>query len=490
MINKPIDLLGLLRQTWRGEWAHPDLLTVEHYETAKQALENAPSTLTSVNIDDYFYVLDPISFNGLIRGKNGEPTEPHLANTVIPPILRILQLRRTMAHSVEVNGREERIGEAIKPYKIVTVELQMSQTQSKHYFKVHNLVAACLRGGKDEDTDENFISMEKHRHLSHVVALPLLAALRNKSNTAKVSKWYHRYPDNGASMLFEENRPLPYMSASGDRVSMTNWMAGESAKMQWLIKYAYDTCIVEKRKLLLFFNWPVTLWYAESLLQLVGFKTCSVRAAHKREDRETMRRQFNDPDHEVQIMLTSIRVSSSSVNLHHACADVVFVDVPPNASEMFQAIGRVFRLGQVRMGRIVILTLDQTYDGTLQCRAASKMIGNIAAQSKITVSQTDLDEARPLTPDTQTMSDEDLKNFVLENKAAALYTRVTGQRSPRHEWVDSYDVLAKNTLSVEKAFRKLHRLSFRPPPGFLVVEGRQNHIGKSPVASTLTIVNV
>ena len=128
MINKPIDLLGLLRQIWRGEWAHPDLLTVEYYETAKQALENAPSTLTSVNMDDYFYVLDPISFNGLIRGKNGELTEPHLANTVIPPILRILQLRRTMAHSVEVNSREERIGEAIKPYKIVTVELQMSQT--------------------------------------------------------------------------------------------------------------------------------------------------------------------------------------------------------------------------------------------------------------------------------------------------------------------------------------------------------------------------
>ena len=78
------------------------------------------------------------------------------------------------------------------------------------------------------------------------------------------------------------------------------------------------------------------------------------------------------------------------------------------------------------MGRIVILTLDQTYDGTLQYRAASKIISNIAAQSKITVSQTDLDEVRPLTPDTQIISDKDLKNFVLENKAAALYTRITG----------------------------------------------------------------
>ena len=127
-----------------------------------------------------------------------------------------------MAHSVEVNGREECIREAIKPYKIVTVELQMSQTQSKYYFEVHNLVVACLRGSKDEETDENFISIEKHRYLSHVVVSPLLAALRDKSNTAKVSKWYHRYPDNGASILFEENRPLPYMSASGDCVSMTN----------------------------------------------------------------------------------------------------------------------------------------------------------------------------------------------------------------------------------------------------------------------------
>ena len=88
-------------------------------------LEKAPSTSTSVNIDD-FYVLDPALFNSLIRGRNGESMDPLLAYTAIPPILRILQLRWIIAHSVEINGCKEHMRAAIKPYKIVTVELQMS----------------------------------------------------------------------------------------------------------------------------------------------------------------------------------------------------------------------------------------------------------------------------------------------------------------------------------------------------------------------------
>lgn len=62
----------------------------------------------------------------------------------------------------------------------------MGRTQSRHYFNVYNLVTAYLRGGKDEDIDKNYISIEKHRYLSHIVISPLLAALRDKSNAAKV----------------------------------------------------------------------------------------------------------------------------------------------------------------------------------------------------------------------------------------------------------------------------------------------------------------
>ena len=51
-----------------------------------------------------------------------------------------------------------------------------------------------------------------------------------------------------------------------------------------------------------------------------------------------------DPDHRSEVFVTSIQVSSSSVNLHHGCTDGVFVDVPPKCSEMQQRIGRVYRL--------------------------------------------------------------------------------------------------------------------------------------------------
>ncbi|KAK0516099.1 hypothetical protein JMJ35_002133 [Cladonia borealis] len=110
----------------------------------------------------------------------------------------------------------------------------------------------------------------------------------------------------------------------------------------------------------------------EAFLATLGFRVLAIRSSHTLQDRERTRRDFNDLTHASEVLVTSIRVSSSSVNLHHGCSDVVFVDVPPNCSEMQQAIGRVYCLGQEHAVHAYLLTLDHTYDQVLQARSARK----------------------------------------------------------------------------------------------------------------------
>ena len=69
------------------------------------------------------------------------------------------------------------------------------------------------------------------------------------------------------------------------------------------------------------------------------------------------------------MMITTLTVSGASLNLHHACADFLFIEVPDSANKLLQALQRVFRLGQEKRGNIVIMTPDHPYDRPLQAKA-------------------------------------------------------------------------------------------------------------------------
>ena len=49
---------------------------------------------------------------------------------------------------------------------------------------------------------------------------------------------------------------------------------------------------------------------------------------------------FNDEEHPAPIIVTDVRISAPALNLQRCCSDVVFLDVPANASNALQAVGR------------------------------------------------------------------------------------------------------------------------------------------------------
>ncbi len=57
-------------------------------------------------------------FQRLMRGSNGEPLKPKRAYNVLRLILYILRIRRTIAHSIHVNGADIQIDKGSAPYYI------------------------------------------------------------------------------------------------------------------------------------------------------------------------------------------------------------------------------------------------------------------------------------------------------------------------------------------------------------------------------------
>lgn len=70
----------------------------------------------------------------------------------------------------------------------------------------------------------------------------------------------------------------------------------------------------------------------------------------------------------------NIKSSNSGLNLHHHCSDIIIVCVADNVNQNLQVVGRVHRIGQERVQRIWIVTLDHSYDQILQSQQTNKMV--------------------------------------------------------------------------------------------------------------------
>lgn len=79
---------------------------------------------------------------------------------------------------------------------------------------------------------------------------------------------------------------------------------------------------------------------------MAGFHVLSTRAHHTETQRTAAQREFNDPESPVQILVVSMSLSSAGLDLHGACHHGVFANLTFNKSTLFQAMGRLSRIGQ------------------------------------------------------------------------------------------------------------------------------------------------
>jgi hypothetical protein len=130
-----------------------------------------------------------------------------VAAAVLPPILRLVQFRRTKADIVEDFGPEgqiAQIGESLKPFQIFTVELDASPSQRQMMRETHNDLLSDLIKGADADTGEGHLnaSVCQRLFLSNLhLYSERIYTLKGKLTAKVVDTWYDA-TDEGATFFF------------------------------------------------------------------------------------------------------------------------------------------------------------------------------------------------------------------------------------------------------------------------------------------------
>ncbi|KAL8806215.1 MAG: hypothetical protein Q9182_001490 [Xanthomendoza sp. 2 TL-2023] len=101
------------------------------------AILSEPAMLSEVNVLAFRHLLSPEAFRQYAAPTEGRQMDSRLANTIIPPILSIIQLRHTPSNIIQVNNDLIRIGSYIPHGKWTTVELLPDSLELELYARVH-----------------------------------------------------------------------------------------------------------------------------------------------------------------------------------------------------------------------------------------------------------------------------------------------------------------------------------------------------------------
>ena len=176
MINRPIDLIGLLALFWKEDWeaTSPTVPAPKNYVDAKSRLVDR--TLFTDDIDGRLWLLNPTTYKQWATPDARGFLPASDAHEFIPSILCLIQLKRTSAteiESVPTKG-SYRIGAEIPAVRWLTIELQMMNRELAQY---HSVITACtgnLAAGFDVQSNTGIRNIYYHRRLYLAVLFPEL----------------------------------------------------------------------------------------------------------------------------------------------------------------------------------------------------------------------------------------------------------------------------------------------------------------------------
>ncbi|KAI9801340.1 MAG: hypothetical protein M1825_003318 [Sarcosagium campestre] len=162
-------------------------------------------------------------------------------------------------------------------------------------------------------------------------------------------------------------------------------------------------------------------WFTEMFLNLFRFANRALKSNLDSEERSAIAAEFNDPGSKVDILITTYRTCSTGINLHQACHNVVFLEPAVNANTLWQAIGRVHRIGQTEVVRVLILFTDGTFNRTVgynqRKKYAAEVTGINAGDAAADEAGDEETRSRRLWDDPGRLSDDDAGDAALNYPA-------------------------------------------------------------------------
>ncbi|KAH8803319.1 hypothetical protein F5884DRAFT_888529 [Xylogone sp. PMI_703] len=449
LLNHSKDLRGFLSLIWNPDWAlakvdkgfleaydpefNPQFVKVPK-DNAEEMAEVHSLVPTEDRQQDAFLA-------AIEKGDKGN-WSPQVAAIIIPPVLRMLQLRLTMASKVSVNAGQapRRVGQDVPPCHIYTIQLEMAKAQQKLYTQYTRPVLKRLYT-RDRDphsriifTDqspeqaERLIDPGVHRYLMHTTLDLRLAKLtkRNRDRSSKVkNSWIESDMDYGASYYFVKTRHGPEYLIPPDRLGLATYMSAESPKVKYVLGKVGEWVLKNKEKAIIVFEYPMSQWVVESQLLNLGFKIVSLRSSMSQEERTKAIKEFNEAG-SAQILLFNTKLGSQSLNVHHHAHKIICCEIPINIATFIQVVSRICHIGQNHAQTVYLLWLNHSYDQIVLHRLARKFVSSLAGEDLSNIAREHITK----------QAEETLRQFL--GLQYSTYHRVWGSKDydDKDEWIN------------------------------------------------------
>ncbi|KAH3002676.1 hypothetical protein KXV52_000701, partial [Aspergillus fumigatus] len=313
-----------------------------------------------------YRLLQPKAFVSLFRFGHLAPKEAYWA---LPGIMRMLCLRRDMGDPIEAADPESGlIGDDIPPLRIMTIDLRNPpRIHEDHNTRFVKLLSEMKKGhgsARAEAHDAGAPGGDSQGHLDWRV----MRLLCHLSFSLTLDDYYRRADDESDTMAAAIGKSIErgdrgfadfwWRTCEGARHMMPTTRLGQAyylttdaIKLRYLMRIFYQEGLFStgegpRPRFLVFVHWPMVMWLVEMFLDSIGVNYVTIRATMTDSARREAAEQFISVDSKCDVLLTSYQCGAHGLNLHGQCSRVVLLEPPLNMNTLFQAVGRVHRLGQ------------------------------------------------------------------------------------------------------------------------------------------------
>ncbi|KAF9893927.1 hypothetical protein FE257_008898 [Aspergillus nanangensis] len=374
MMNRVIDICGYLKLLYRPEFEHSapnaddptNWATLEEYQEwdAREDFNQHPPR----------HLLNPERISYL--SKNGH-ISIETGCYAIPVLMRQVCLARKMDDVIcSSEGAQGMIGDMIPPIRIMTIDIQFSERLQQYHDKEYFNMIFGLHSGANINPGSlqesaGRMNLGIFRRLYQLRFSPIVYRfIENTSNmsykAAELQAHMSR-EDNGFELLWKHSKMDNTSKCPSTAASKAGYLLHGCPILRYILKILNSQGMLSagpasgpSDRIVIFFRWPINLWMTKILLQLLGVSFSVIVSTVPTYRRTEKFEKFKTSN--MKVLLTTYYYAALGINLQTGCSNMIIAESPENLNTIFQAIGRIHRLGQQQPQRVWVLFQEHTID--------------------------------------------------------------------------------------------------------------------------------
>ncbi|KAI9774717.1 MAG: hypothetical protein M1839_001678 [Geoglossum umbratile] len=277
-------------------------------------------------------------------------------------IMELCVIKRGYGSRIPFGPLGRRIGDSMKPMQVRTIELQYTADEISQYRPLHNFAINTLVKTIDVNGKKTVVfDMKQWRALKHYSTWLGFEHLL-KYHVGELQE-FRTNPAFSLRKLADVACEANSLTRPGESLNeLLEWFAHGSPKLRWMCWALAELVVKRKEKMLIWVQFP---WQQELLylfIKEVGIDVQRYHSGLSDRQRQEHIKAFHKHQSRTMVLICSYSINSCGLNLHGYCRNVMIFEPAPSSPIEFQAIGRVYRVGQQHTVRVLRLYLQDSWN--------------------------------------------------------------------------------------------------------------------------------